>query len=93
MVKYGTFSRKHGQMPIAIGFTVEYVACGGGRIQSANTIRGAADNMSQLQRTRSSENCVPAQKAGASGKQTGNHGIMGRSGSEVAHFRHHDNSG
>jgi hypothetical protein len=59
-------------------------ACNGGRIQSTNIIRGAADNLSQLQRTRSSEKCVPAQTAGASGKQPGNHGIMGGSGGEGA---------
>ena len=39
---------------------------GGGRVQSTNIIRGAADNLSQLQRIGSSENCVPAQTAGAS---------------------------
>jgi len=58
-----------------------------------NIIRGAADNMSQLQRTGSFENCVPAQKAGASRKQTGNHGIMGGSGCEGGHFKTHDNCG
>ena len=68
-------------------------ACGGGRVQNANIIRGATDNLLQLQRTGSSANCVPAQTAGADGKQTGNHGIMGGSVGEGAHFEHHDNSG
>jgi len=36
---------------------------------------------------------MPAQTAGASGKQTGNSGIMGGSGGEGAHFKHHDISG
>ena len=67
-------------------------ACGGGRVQSANIIVGAADNLLQLQRTVSSANCVPAQTVGATGKQTGNHGIMGGSGVEGAHFKHNDNS-
>jgi len=63
------------------------------RVQGTNIIRGAADNLSQLQRTGSSDNCMPPQAAGASGKQTGNHGIMCGSGGEGAHFKHHDNSG
>ena len=37
--------------------------CGGGRVQSANIIRGAADNLLQQQRTGSSANYVPAQTA------------------------------
>ena len=68
-------------------------ACGGGRVQSANIIRGAADNLLQLQRTGSSGNCVPAQKVGVGGNQTGNHGIMGGGGDEGSHSKHHDNSG
>jgi len=68
-------------------------ACAGGREQIANIIRGAADKLFQLQRTGSSANCVPTQTAGAGEKQTGNHGIMGGSGGEGAHFKHHDNSG
>ena len=67
-------------------------ACSDGKVQSANIIRGVADNLLQLQRTGSSANCVPAQMAGAGGKQTGNLGVMGRSGGEGAHFKHHDNS-
>ena len=63
--------------------------CGGGRVQSTNIIRGAADNLSQLQRTGSSSNCVPAQTAGESGRHTGNHGIMGGNGAEWAQFKHH----
>jgi len=36
---------------------------------------------------------MPAQTAGASGKQTGNHGIIGGNGGEGAHFKHNDNCG
>ena len=57
-------------------------ACSGGSVQSTNIIRGAADNLSQLQRTGSFENGVPPQKAGASGKQTDNHVITGVCGCE-----------
>ena len=56
-------------------------ACNGGSVQSTNIIRGAAD-LSQLQRTGSFENGVPPHKAGASGKQTVNHTIMGVCGCE-----------
>ena len=64
-----------------------------GRVQNAHIIKVAADNFLQLQRTRSSANCVPAQKAGAGGMQTGNHDIMGGCSGECAHFKHHDNIG
>ena len=67
-------------------------ACSGGRIQSANIIRGAG-NVLQVQRSGSSANCVPAQMVGADEKQTGNHGIMNGSGGEGAHFKQHDDSG
>jgi len=36
---------------------------------------------------------MPAQTAGAGGKQTGNHGIMGGSGGEGTYFKLHDNIG